>query len=368
MELEKGKISDLQLIFSIGCFIQGSTLLSAFVISVTKQDTWFVVLTGFAISLGIIGIYIALMKRYPHKNILQMFEAVFGVYAGKIVSALYFFYFLSLAALNSRDVGNFVVGYILPDTPMIAVLVMFIFICSWAVRSGAETLVRFSFLFVVVSFIVIFLIYVLLVKDMKFSNLLPAFTLPPVKYVQGTHIVAVIPFCEIVVFLMMAPCLKEQDKAARSFLLGLLIGGITLLAIVIRDIVTLGNLINIVALPSYEAVKLIDIANILTRMEVLYAIELLFLQFFKVSILFYATVLALAHVLGLRSYKPYVLTIGTIIVSLSIIIFRSPMENAHWGPTVAPFYNTIFQLLLPGIALLTSLLRDLFKKNKAVEA
>lgn len=368
MELEKGKISDSQLIFSIGCFIQGSTLLSAFVISVSKQDTWFVVLTGFIASLGVMGIYIALMKRYPYKNILQMFEAIFGVFAGKIISTLYFFYFLSLAALNSRDVGNFVLGYILPDTPMIAVLAMFMFVCSWVVRSGIENLVRYSFWYVLVSFIVIFLIYVLLIKDMKFSNLLPAFTLPPVKYVQGTHIVAAIPFCEIVVFLMMVPSLREQDKAARSFLLGLLIGGVTLLAIVIRDVATLGNLIGIVALPSYEAVKLIDIADILTRMEVLYAIELLFLQFFKVSVLFYATVLAMAHVLGLRSYKPYVLTTGIIIASLSIIVFRSPMENAQWGPTVAPFYNTIFQLLFPGIALLTSLLRGLFKKNKAVEA
>jgi len=339
-------------------------LLSAFVISVTKQDTWFVVLTGFIISMGTIGIYIALAKMHPHKTIIQMFEAIFGTFIGKIFSILYIFYFLSLAGLNSRDVGNFVVGYIMPETPIIALLIMFVFICSWAVRSGIETMVSYSFLFVVISYIVIIFIFLLLIGEMNFNNFFPAFTLPAIKYVQGTHIVAAIPFSEIVVFLMIVPCLDNQKKVAESFLAGLLIGGITLLAVIIRDIATLGNMISFVTLPSYETVKLIDIAHIITRMEVLYAIELLVLQFFKVSILYYATVLGIAQVFNLRSYKPYILTVGIIIISLSIVVFDSPMENAFWGSTVAPVYSSIFQLLFPGVALITSLIRYIFKGIK----
>ncbi len=364
MELENGKISGSQLTFSIGCFIQGSTLLSAFVLSVTKQDTWFVVLTGFAASICIIGIYIALTRRHPDKTIVQIFEAVFGTFIGKAISLSYIFYFLSLACLNSRDVGNFVVGLIMPETPIIAPTIMFVLVCSWAVSKGVETLTRYGYLFVVITFIVNIFIFLLLIKEMNFNAFLPAFTMPALTYVQGTHVVASIPFCEIVAFLMIAPSLKNQEKMAGSFLSGLAIGGITLFIIVVRDIASLGNMISYVTLPSYEAVKLIDIAHILTRMEVLYAIELLFLQFFKVSILYYATVLGISQVFNLRSYKPNVLTVGIIIICFSLIIFDSPMENAFWGPRVAPFFNIIFQLVFPVIALFIDLIRSMFKKSK----
>jgi spore germination protein KB len=252
----------------------------------------------------------------------------------------------------------------MPETPMIALLIMFIFVCAWAVRAGVETMVRYSWLFVVVSFIVIIFILLLLMKEMKLDNLLPMFTLPPLKYVQGTHIVAAIPFGEILVFMMMAPFLDNQQKIAKSFLWGFLIGAVTLLTIVVRDVVTLGNLISYATLPSYEVVKLIDVFDILTRMEVLYAIELLILLFFKVSILYFATVLALFQVLRLRCYKPYIFITGVIILSLSMIVFRSPMENAYWGSTAAPAFSSIFQLVIPGAALLTSVLRDMLQKDK----
>ena len=46
MKVENAKISATQFMFSIVIFIRSSSLLSAFFFSITKQDSWLIVLFG----------------------------------------------------------------------------------------------------------------------------------------------------------------------------------------------------------------------------------------------------------------------------------------------------------------------------------
>lgn len=68
MKPEQGKISSSQLMFLIAGLIQGSSLLVAFATKITKQNTWLVVLLGFAISLGLALIYVTLAQNFPEKT------------------------------------------------------------------------------------------------------------------------------------------------------------------------------------------------------------------------------------------------------------------------------------------------------------
>jgi spore germination protein KB len=159
---------------------------------------------------------------------------------------------------------------------------------------------------------------------------------------------------------MVVQNVSDQKKIPRSYFFGLLIGLISLLLISLRDIAVLGSIVDFITLPSFEAVKLVDIANVITRMEVLYAIQLLLLQFFKVSILFYAAIMSFQHIFGLNSCKPFVTVMGVVIISFALTLFDSGMENAYWGSRYAPFYNSFFQLVLPALTLITAYARDLF--------
>ena len=85
-----------QFMFSIICFMQASILLTSFIVSFTKQDTWFVILLSVPVMFFLIFIYVALIKSFPGKNLMQINEAVFGKVAGKIISFLYLFSFLTL--------------------------------------------------------------------------------------------------------------------------------------------------------------------------------------------------------------------------------------------------------------------------------
>ncbi len=366
MEVNR-ELPDRSLLFSMLCFLQGSTLLlPTFVGAVTKQDSWMVVITGLIAILPVVWIYCTLLRQFPGKNLIQIHHIVFGPVLGRVLSCLYIFFFLSVAALNARDVGAFIMTYMMPSTPMIAVIVIFGVVCIYAVRSGIENMTRYTFILFVMAMVFTVLIFILLLKDMDFRNFLPMFDQPFTKYVQGTHIIAIIPLGEIMIFMMVTPYARNQRRVPKNIVLALVIGAANMLLIVVRDFAVLGLTALYLGMPSYESVRLINIAHIITRMEILVGLMLLVMFFVKVSFTLFAAVIATKEVLCLKSYKPLATVVGIIFICYSQIVFPTSMENAQWGPTAAPVFSSIFELVFPIITLITAKLRR--KKLSEVKA
>jgi len=359
----KEQISSYILTFTIACFIQCSTLLVGFVSDITSQDTWFCVIIAFIVSLPIIWIFTTLAEKFPGKNIIEINNIVLGNVFGKIFSLFYIFLFLQLTAVNTRIASTFVVGSIMPETPQLAIIIMFVFVCGYAARKGLETMTRYSVIFVIIVMIMLIFNSSLLIREMHFSNFLPFLTYPVKNYIQSTHIITILPFSDIFVFFMLFSNIKNPQKLKKSVFWGLIIGAITLLFITTRDIAVLGPMIDIFANPSFEAVRLINISNFLTRMEIFYAIIWLFLLFFKISILFYVTTKAIAQIFNLSSYKQLVPIVGVIISCYALFIFKSSMESSYDVANISPFFQTFIQIILPLITLIVASSRG-FKKPK----
>lgn len=366
MKNKKEQISATLLMFSVGCFIQGSTLLIGFVTTTTKHETWIIVITGFIVAFPIIYMYSYLASKFPGKSIMEINDIVYGKIIGKIFSLLYLFFFFSISFLNANDMGDFVVGSILPETPKIAVLILFLSLCAYTVRKGIEPLTRCSILFIIILIAVLIFNSTLLVKNMRLSNFLPIFALPIKSYIQGTQVEAFIPFCEIIIFFMLFPNVRDPQNIKKPLIGGLLIGAGTMLIVVLRDTAVLGPVISMVSSPAFDAVRLINIANTLTRMEMFYVTILTMLLFFKVSIAFYATVIGISQIFKLNSYKILVPVVGVLIAIFALIGFKSSLENAYWGSNIAPFYSMFFEFLLPVITVIVAAVRG-FLKNKEVK-
>lgn len=291
-------ISSKQMMFSVGAFIMASSLLTKGLYSYLKQEAWMGVLLGFFISLPVIWIYQALGKRFPSKSLIEINDAVFGRIVGKIVSVLYIFFFFTLAFLNTRDLGDFVKSAILQKTPKVIIITMFICICAYAVRKGVRNLTRYSTIFVIISIAAVLFNFFLLINEINLKNFLPVFTMPAEHYLMGAHLVAALPLCEIFVFFMLLPYMQKPEEFGKALRGGLMIGAALLLIIVIRDIAVLGNYTLVSTLPSFAVLRLIDLAEIFTRLEIFYAIVLITLLFFKVGILYFASVTAVSRLIN----------------------------------------------------------------------
>ena len=363
MKIDKGEISSTQLVFLVTGFLQGAHLLIAFASGITKHDTWMAVLAAIAVSIPLVLVYMSIAQKFPGKTLMQINDTVYGPFLGKIISLCYIWYFLLLASLNLRTVGNFVRTYVMPETPLAAIIIMLVFICAWAVRKGIEVIARCSFIFVAISATLVLTVTVLLIKDMDFTNLLPVFDIPPEKFIQGAHIIAAIPFCQIVTFIMIVPYLNKVKQAKKSALLGVLFGGGQLLIIVARDAAVLGITATIMASPSFQATRAIDIAGILTRLDILVGIVLLITLFLRVSIFYYATVTGLAQLLKLRSYLQLVFPFGVIIISLAAMAYDSITEQVNFTSTVWPLYSLPFEVFIPIVTLIVIKIRRLPRRQ-----
>lgn len=359
----KEQISQNILMITIACYIQSSTLLSGFVTDVTKNEAWISAIIGFIMSIPGIMVFISLAERFPGKSIIEINSIIFGKIMGKVISALYALFFFSLAFLDTSVMNHFIGAFMLPETPIAAIAILFIFVCAWAVRKGAETITRYSML--LFAFVITILLFngTLMIKNMSYSNLFPIFDLPIKNYLQGAHIIAALPLWGTFTCFAFLPNVQKGANIRKAYWGGLTLGSAVLLFVVIRDTAVLGPMMSSFTQPTFQAVGIIDIGGILTRMEALYVIILLTSLFFQISVILYATVKSTAELFCLRSYKVLVPVISVLVVCFSLLAFNSFIELNYWGTNIAPIVFTLFEVVLPVMTLLVASLRG-YRKIK----
>ncbi|MCI2107071.1 MAG: endospore germination permease [Intestinimonas sp.] len=368
MKLEKGIISNSQLLFMMMAFMQSMSLTADFSFPLTKQGTWIVVLIAFAITLPTVWMYLTIAKRYPGKNLIQINDEVFGVYLGKVISVLYIWFFFQLTIHYMYFFNSFWLTYIMPETPRYAFLIMFGLVSAFAVRKGLEVIARCCFLFTIMTWLTTFTLTTLLLGNMKLSYLLPVLDVPLKDFIQSTHIMVAVPFCDIVLFLMIFPYTADKQKLKKPVLIAISLSALQLVIVAFRDILTLGPQLSNSVSASFTAARQINLADILTRMDILVAIALLITIFIKITVFYYVTVLSAAQMLNLRSYKPLVIPIGALAVMIGGMLYPSDMEQAYAAKYAWPFNASIYEFLLPILTLVVITIRDLAGKKKEMEA
>lgn len=357
MKIEKGIISGSQLTFLIIGLLQASTLTAAFISGITKQNTWLVLLVGFTITLFLLLVYTSLSEKFPDENLIEINSVIYGRYLGKVISILYILYFWYIVAANFRFTADFFSTYLFPETDISVFIVILAIICIYTIRKGIEVISRASFVLGILTITIAILITAFTIKNMNLSNFLPLFQINFKELIQGTNLMISIPFGEIVTFLMIFPYVNDMKQVKKYSFMGLIIGGMYFLIVILRNIAVLGNIGSIHFLPSYQVARLINVGEVITRMEILIAVILLFNEFVKICIMYYATVLSIAQFFKMRSYKPLVIPVGIISIVLSIIIFDSPVELAHFAATIYVIYVIPVIIIFPAISLIIAYIK-----------
>lgn len=346
-------ISVKQMTYSAALFVIASNLLTKSLYPYTKNESWIAVVIATVVSIAIVSLYGRLAGNHPGQSLFGINEAVFGVVGGKFISAVYLFFFLSLTALNTRDLGSFVHGYVLPTTPLNVLYIAFLAVCAYAVRKGAAKMTQYSALVLYIYLTLVLVLSLLLLPDMHPENFLPVFTVPVKNIMLSAHLVSMLPYAEILVFLMMAQYTIKPEKMGNALRRGLLIGAVVLLFIVLRDIAVLGGYTLYTTSPTFSTIRMIDIGDILTRLEIINAVFQMTLLFFKVSILLYATTAGTGQLFGIKKYQELTLIVSALVAVCANIFFISQNEHQQWFRAAAT-YSTFFVFLLPLLTLIVS--------------
>ena len=347
-------ISGLQL-FSIAlCFLFGTVLRSSLLPMAMANDSWMAAFMGAIAYLPQLAILLALARRYPGKSLFQINEAVFGPVAGRALSCVYLYFFITLLAVATFDMGNFVVEFTMRGTPLVVVVSVFSLACCYGARKGAGPLARVSTLLVIGAFLILIVNTLLTLPAAQPRYLLPMFTLPLSRYVQGAHVAASVYYGESIVLFSLLPLMAPGSCPRKPLIAAALLSIPVIFLVQIREVLTLGPLLPFAVQPSYETLRMVDLETVVTRIESIYAFLMVSLTLFKACTILYASASGIAQVTRAESPRPMVFLLGGLAAVYGVKAYGSTLDSLYWTLNVSPFLLTAVEAALPLLTLMTS--------------
>lgn len=363
MGLEKGRISETQLTMLIISFILGTALLFS-PGGEAGHDSWIALLLGMGEALIFALLYTALAARFPGCSLNEVFSLVYGAIGGRVVSFLFLWYLFHLGSLVLTNFGYFFNSLILIETPSPVIVLSITLVSIYAARHGLEVLARCSQVLLPIAVFLNILTFALLLKDFQPEYFQPVLEVSAQRLFFSAHTAAVFPFGESVAFLLAIPALNNPRKPWKSLFLSILFSGGILVVNAVRNTGALGSIQDIFFFPSFQAVREINIGQVLTRVEIIVAVNFLTMGFLKVAYLLYGTALSAAETLGLRDYRILGYPLGILMALLSLLNFAGIYESFEFTARVYPFYALPFQVGIPLLTLVIALIRRLPQEGR----
>jgi len=350
--VENRKISVRQFMILVILFSIGSAILvvPSAIASFAKQDAWIAAIIGVGLGLLFVCLYNAVGSIFPGMTLVELNEELLGKWLGKTVSLLLVSsLFAGGPATVIFYVGNFMTTQMMPQTPLAAFHILFTLIVVLGVRLGLEVLARSAeilfpwFLLLFVSLVI------LITPQMNLENLQPVFASGAKSIVPAVFSFISIAYLPDVILLMIFPAFVNQPSQARKvFLIGSFLGGLVMIVMIFLSIAVLGpDLTALSSYPSYALAKKINIGNFLQRIEAIMAIMWFFSLYFRITLYFFAIILAIAQICNMKDYRPLVLPVGVLGVVLSLVIYPNVVYAQTWDIKTWIPYTLVIGLFYP---------------------
>lgn len=348
---EKVIIPDIQFYFLfIGHFF-GSYLVLSVSEYLTMPNTWIISIFALLIGFLLTFIYSSLATHYKTYSLIEINKIIYGKYIGTIISSIYIIYLIMLSSLNIRYFGDFFVTLIMPETPLIVFAIMLTFVCASAVKKGIEVLSRTAFILILITMIQMLLSSLMLLKEFDLSNFLPILDISFSDFIFSTSFLAFAYYGETISFLLIYPYLSNQSSRYKCTFLPLSVGGLFIVLVSLTNTAVLGKTGSLYTYPTFQAVRLINIGELFTRLELFIFITIILSSFVRASIIYYATTISIAKIFNLKSFEHLVYPLGIIFICLSTIIFEYYGEQMNFGIIVFPIMVFPLHFLIPLLSL-----------------
>lgn len=357
IKLKQEKISNSQLTFAVIGFTIGSSLVLPPGRDLASK-AWMAIILGLLEGIIFILIFTNLSQKFNMKSYFEILKKIFGKFLGTIFFSIFVLYCIHLCSLVLRNFMDFISTTMMLTTPIMAIGIAVLATTVYATFYGIGVIGRNSQVLVPLTFIAVAITVILLYKDMNIMYFKPFFEVKIKELLLASHGAASFPFGETVVFLMIFPLVKNSKKVRSSVIKGVMYGGLIILVAVLRNIAVLGIRSTIATYPSAQAVRLINIGNVITRLEVIIFFNLLTMGFIKCSVLLWCSCKGLSELLNMNKYQDVIIPVAILILFVANFQFQNVMDNVKFTEFY-PLYVPFIQVGIPGLALIVAKIRKL---------
>lgn len=357
----KEKMTSVQAIAVIILFIFGSSVIFG-VSTEAKQDSWIALILATVFSLPIVFIYARILKLYPGMGLYDIVNKIFGKIIGNIITILMVWYAIHLASMVLRNFSEYMKISTLPKTPEILVIILLTFVAIYIAKSGSTILGSWVLVVLTIAIIMLIITIVFSLDIIETKNLMPIMETKFKDMSLTAYKIISFPFIETVLFLPLACFLKKEDSPYKIYVSGIIIGGIILLLVILRNLTVLGSPLMISSyFPSFAATRIIELGNFLARIEGAVTINFLFAGITKITVCLMAASLGISKLLSITNYKKVLVPTSLLIITLSLILYTNIIEMTNFV-NIYYIYAFPFQIVIPLIIWITAEIK--LKKKK----
>lgn len=313
-----------------------------------KQDVWIAFLIAMTMALPIYFIYGRILYLFPNNDLYMIITQLFGGVFGRVINIFYIWYSIHIGALVIRNFAEFIQITSLNNTPQIVTMITIGITCIVFCKNSIEVIGRWA------SFILPFVLIILLINmffsipKMNVNHLRPVLFEGMKPVISGAHTVLAFPFAEAVLFIAVFDTLKEKKYVYKVFYIGLLLSGLMLMVTNLRNVLTLGaNLVELLYFPSFMAVRMISIGELIERAEITLAVIFILGGLIKVSICIIVASKGIASFFTLSNHKSIIVPVLLAMMSLASLLYTDAMHMFRWDINIYKYYTIPFQLILP---------------------
>ncbi|MCR6095847.1 endospore germination permease [Salipaludibacillus agaradhaerens] len=369
--MNKEKITNYQMFLLMVLFMLGSAVVVGLEMN-SQQDAWLTILTGMVFGSVFFLLYGYIFSKHPGRALTSILEDVFGKIIGKLISIGYIGYFLYIAARVTRDFTDLIVIELMMKTPDYIIAIAIIIVVIYASSLGIEVIARTGQLAIIFLFGLggLVIVFALIDQLPDFSRLEPVLEEGWGRILTNAFPVATtFPFGELIAFTMFFPFFKENKtkKVVMTGLSAIVVSGVTLASLSALIVaINAPEVMDDLAFPLLDAIKKINIADIIQRLDPIGILFLVIGGFYKISLFVYAANVAFNHVLKLKKNVFMQGFLAIVPLVASFYIAENFIEHLYIGLEIVPYYlHLVFQLYIPLLLIVGIWVRSAFEKKKA---
>ncbi|MGE5613739.1 MAG: GerAB/ArcD/ProY family transporter [Bacillota bacterium] len=317
---------------------------------------WYMTLTSSSTAFVALVITFSLLGRYPGKNLMDTYIAIFGKFVGKLFALPLLIVLFFTAAVNLREFVDILNVYIFPESPPSYLILLFMTIVAALSFMGLEIIARYSKL---VAYILLTGYVALLILSLRLYRV--DYLFPILGHGLRNTVINGLQrssaYGEIIIAGIIVNSLNGTAYAKRAAYIGLAIAGIIISsALLAFSLVFPYFTSREITAPIYLMSSLIEYGKFIQRIEPLFFFIWNTSTVISIAVYFYISMLIYSHIFNIDDKRPVIIPLAVILVFLSL--YPARMTQVTSG-LVGILRDTgwIFFFVPPTLAFIVSLFK-----------
>ncbi|MCX7746514.1 MAG: spore germination protein [Clostridia bacterium] len=329
----------------------------------TGTAGWYMSILSNAVTILFFTFIYLLLKRFPGKDLLEIFHISFGRIIGFLFSIVYASSFLAACGILLREFYEMLKSFILPNTPISVLNGAMVVMVIVAVFLGLETIARTAKLAAFFALIGYLALLILAAEYFKLSNLFPILGYGMDNTIKE-GITRSSAYSEVIILAVFAGSLQGVRHIKKAGYLSLILSGLLVsISIFCMQLIFPFYTFQEQTAPLYTLATLIKYGTFFQRLDPAFLTLWVVTTIISSSVVFYCAVSSYCKTFRMQDRRPVIIPMGILVYAVAMIPADFPSVISVYIELLRTYPIFLFYIL-PMAALITSIVR----KKKEVDS